>query len=96
MRYFGLNHRPSSGVKLKLKELCSYLHWKVKLIAIRINASNEMNFEDKVANKVNEGPSLSRKPKQNQKQTQNYVIVEILLDGMNLYYHDMLLMFTYQ
>ena len=55
-----------------------------------------MNFEDKVANKVNEGPSLSRKPKQNQKQTQNYVIVEILLDGMNLYYHDMLLMFTYQ
>ena len=23
MRYFGLNHRPSSGVKLKLKELLS-------------------------------------------------------------------------
>ena len=34
MRYFALNHRPSSGVKLKLKELYSYLHWKVKLIAI--------------------------------------------------------------
>ena len=24
MRYFGLNHRPSSGVKLKLKELCNF------------------------------------------------------------------------
>ena len=24
MRYFGLNHRPSSGVKLKLKELRSF------------------------------------------------------------------------
>ena len=38
VRYFGLNHRPSSGVKLKLKhrreELRSLLHWKVKLMAI--------------------------------------------------------------
>ena len=34
MLYLGLNHRPSSGVKLKLKELRSLLHWKVKLMAI--------------------------------------------------------------
>ena len=31
MRYFGLKHRPSSGVKLKLKELRCYLHWKSQI-----------------------------------------------------------------
>ena len=46
MLYFGLNHRPSSGVKLKLKELRSLLHWKVKLMAIIkwVSVSDEKKF----------------------------------------------------
>ena len=41
MRYFGLNHRPSSS-----KELPSYLHGSDMNL---VNVNNEMNFENKVA-----------------------------------------------
>ena len=50
MRYFGLNHRPSSGVKWKLQELRSYLlnivcstEYKIYRLFIRVSGLNLMS-----------------------------------------------------